>query len=92
MKRDLSFKCRYLFDNIKMLHEPHTELAKKHIFVIIAVSADGLAIAWTSADLLLIEPLGTNFSEIWIQIQPLSLKKKILKNGCCSTVCPGLNL
>ena len=33
------------------------------------------AIIWTNAELLLIEPLGTNFSEILIEIQTFSLTK-----------------
>ena len=33
------------------------------------------AITWTSADLLSIRPLGTNFSEIQIEIQNLSFMK-----------------
>ena len=45
------------------------------------------AIIWTNAGILLIGPLGTNFSEILIEIQPFSLKKKRLKMSsakCCS--------
>ena len=51
------------------------------IKIIIIVSSNGLlpvqhqAITWTNADLLKIGPLGTNFSEIWIKIQILTLKK-----------------
>ena len=37
------------------------------------------AIIWTSAGILLTEPLGTNFSEIWIKIQIFSFKKMHLK-------------
>ena len=37
------------------------------------------AIAWTSASLLLIGLLGTNFSEIWIGILPFTFKKICLK-------------
>ena len=37
------------------------------------------AIIWTNAWMLLIGPLGTNFSEIVIEIQPFSLKKMRLK-------------
>ena len=37
------------------------------------------AIIWTSAGILLIGPLGTNFSEILIEIQTFSLKKIRLK-------------
>ena len=45
------------------------------------------AIIWTIAGILLIGPLGTNFSEILIEIQTLSLKKTRLKMSsaeCCS--------
>ena len=37
------------------------------------------AIIWTSAGILLIGPLGTNFSEIWIAIITFSFKKMCLK-------------
>ena len=37
------------------------------------------AIPWTNADLLPFEPLGTNFSEIWIEILKFSFKKMCLK-------------
>ena len=37
------------------------------------------AIIWTNAGLLLIEPLGTNFSEILIEILTFSFKKMRLK-------------
>ena len=49
------------------------------------------AITWTSADLLSIEPLWTNFSEIWIKIQNFSFIKMELKMSfakwrpCCPT-------
>ena len=36
-------------------------------------------ITWTNVDLLIIRPLGTNISEIWIKIQQFSLKKMPLK-------------
>ena len=45
------------------------------------------AIIWTNAEILLIGPLGTNFSEILIEIQTFSLKKIHLKMSsakCCS--------
>ena len=45
------------------------------------------AIVWTNAGILLIGPLGTNFSEILIEIQTFSLKKIPLKMSsakCCS--------
>ena len=39
-------------------------------------------IIWTNAGILLIGPLGTNFSEILIEIQTFSLKKiRRLRNG-----------
>ena len=41
------------------------------------------AITWTNADALSIRPLGTNFSEIWIEILILSFKKMCLKNVVC---------
>ena len=37
------------------------------------------AIIWTNAGILLIEPLGTNFSEILIEINTFSFKKMHLK-------------
>ena len=45
------------------------------------------AIIWTNAEILLIGPLGTTFSEILIEIQTFSLKKIRLKMSsakCCS--------
>ena len=45
------------------------------------------AIIWTNAGILLIGPLGTNLSEILIEIQTFSLKKirlKMLSAKCCS--------
>ena len=45
------------------------------------------AIIWTNGGILLIGPLGTNFSEISIEIQTFSLKKIRLKMSsakCCS--------
>ena len=68
--------------------------------LIIIISDNGLsperrqAIIWTSAGILLIGPLGTNFSEILIEIQTFSLKKIRLKMSsakCCS-FCLGLNV
>ena len=37
------------------------------------------AITWTNPDLLSIGPLGTNFSEIWIEILTFPFKKMCLK-------------
>ena len=51
-------------------------------------------IIWTNAGILLIAPLGTNFSEILIEIQTFSLKKIRLKMSsakCCS-LRPNLNV
>ena len=45
------------------------------------------AIIWTNVGILIIGPLGTNFSEILIEIQTFSLKKMRLKMSsekCCS--------
>ena len=52
------------------------------------------AIIWTNAGILLIRPLETNFSEIFIGIQTFSFKKKLiwkcrLPNGA---ICLGLNV
>ena len=52
------------------------------------------AIIWTNAGILLIGPLGTNFSENLIEIQTFLLKKIRLKMSsakCCS-FCLGLNV
>ena len=51
------------------------------------------AIIWTNAGILLIEPLGTNFSEILIGIQMFSLKKMRLKMSSAKwrPFCLGLN-
>ena len=52
------------------------------------------AIIWTSAGILLIRPLGTNFGEILIQIHTFSNKKMHLKmsSGKCRPFCLGLNV
>ena len=52
------------------------------------------AIIWTSPGILLIGPLGTNFSEIRIEIYSFSLKKMHLKmaSGKCRPFCLGLNV
>ena len=54
-------------------------------YLIIIASDNGLspsrrqAIIWTNAGILLIRPLGTNFSEILIEIHTFSIKKTHLK-------------
>ena len=52
------------------------------------------AIIWTNAGILLIGPLGTNFSEILIEIHTFSFKKMHLKMspGKCRPCCLGLNV
>ena len=52
------------------------------------------AIIWTNAEILLIGPLGTNFSEIVIKIHILSSKKMHLKmsSGNLRPFCLGLNV
>ena len=52
------------------------------------------AIIWTNAGILLIEPLGTNFSEILIRIQAFSFKKMHLKMSSAKwrPFCLGLNV
>ena len=52
------------------------------------------AIIWNNAGILLIGPLGTNFSEILIKIQTFSLKKIRLKLSStkCRPFCLGLNV
>ena len=51
------------------------------------------AIIWTNAGILLIGPLGTNFSEMLSEIQTFSLKKIRLKmsSAKCYPFCLGLN-
>ena len=53
-----------------------------------------LAIIWNSAGLLLIEPLGTNFSEISIEIQTFSFRKMHLNMSSAKwrPFCLGLNV
>ena len=53
-----------------------------------------LAIIWTNAGILLIGPLGTNFSEKLIEIQTFSFKKMDLKmsSGKWQPSCLGLNV
>ena len=52
------------------------------------------AIIWTNAGMMLIGPLGTNFSEILIEIQTFSLKKMRLKVSSAKwrPFCLGLNV
>ena len=52
------------------------------------------AIIWTNAGILLIGPLGTNFSEILTRIQTFSFKKMHLKmsSAKCYQFCLGLNV
>ena len=52
------------------------------------------AIIWNNAGILLIGPLGTNFSEICIEIQTFSLRKIRLKmsSAKCRPFCLGLNV
>ena len=52
------------------------------------------AIIWTNAGILLIWPLGTNFSEILIKTHTLSFKKMHFKmsSGKCQPSCLGLNV
>ena len=51
------------------------------------------AIIWTNAGILLIGPIGTNFSEILIRIQTFSFKKMQLKmsSAKCHPICLSLN-
>ena len=44
------------------------------------------AIIWTNAEILLIGPLGTNFSEIVIEIRTFSFSKNALANVACEMV------
>ena len=52
------------------------------------------AIIWTNAGILLIEPIGTKFSEILIKIHIFSFKKMCLKMSSAKwrRFCPGLNV
>ena len=52
------------------------------------------AIIWTNAKILLVRPLGTNFSEISIEIHIFSFKKMYMKmsSGNWQPSCPGLNV
>ena len=52
------------------------------------------AIIWTNAEILLIGPLGTDFSEMWIAIEAFSFKNKHLQMsfGKCRPFCLGLNV
>ena len=52
------------------------------------------AIIWTNAGILLIRPLGTNFSEILIGIQPFYIQENVLENVVCemASICLGINV
>ena len=75
----------------------------RHIYVskLISIGSDnGLspgrrqAIIWTNAGILSIGPLGTNFSEIWIEVHTVSFKKIHLKmsSGKWRPCCLDLNV
>ena len=72
----------------------------KALFITIIGSCNGLsperrqAIIWTNAGILLIGPLGTNFSEILIEIYAFAFKKIHLKisSGKWRPFCLGLNV
>ena len=52
------------------------------------------AIIWTIAGILLIGPLGTNFSEILIDIQTFFIHENAFENVVCemASICLGLNV
>ena len=54
----------------------------------------GQVIIWTNDGILLVPPLGTNLSEILIEIHIFSLKKMLFKwsSGKWQPFCPGLNV
>ena len=56
-------------------------------------NGQGQAIIWTNAEILLIQTLGTNFSEILIEIHIFSFKKMHLKMSATKwlSFCLGLN-
>ena len=93
--------CTYSSNNTTTLKLTETEW---HIYAsvnyTIIGSDNGLlpgrhqAIIWTNDGILLIGPLGTNFSEIIIKIQTFSFKKIHLKmsSGKCLPFCLGLNV
>ena len=51
------------------------------------------AITWINVDMLLIQPVATPFSEVWIKIQPVSIKKMCWKimSAAWQQICKGLN-
>ena len=96
----LSYLCNYhtVCNAVFLIHWgrlTHICIGKRTIFG----SDNGLppgrrqAIIWTSAGILLIGPLGTNFSEILTGIQTFSFKKMHLKmSGKWCPFCLGLNV
>ena len=72
----------------------------KNVYLTIIGSDNGLspdrrqAIIWTNVELSLIGPLGTNFSEILIEILKFSIKKTRLKVSSAKRrpFCLGLNV
>ena len=97
MRNDRKYKCVFTFPKTTSAWQRLTHWGRvTHICVdklTIIGSDNGLsprwrqAIIWTNAGILLIGPLGTNFSEISIEIQTFSLKKIRLKMSsakCCS--------
>ena len=70
-----------------------THVCVDNITIIGLSPGQRLAIIWTNVGILLIEPLGTNFSEILIEIITFSVKKMHLKMslGNWQPFCLGLN-
>ena len=98
-------ECNYLFMlGLQLKHVSITHWGRvTHICVgnlTIIGSDNGLspgrcqAIIWTNAGILLIGPLGTNFSEIFIEIHTFSFKKMHLKMSSSKwrPFCLGLNV
>ena len=97
----LFFICFTLFSiilHINSLRPSDAYICVSNLTII--VSDNGLspgrrqAIIWTNAGILLIGPLGTNFSEILIGIQTFSFKKMHLKMSSAKwrPLCLGLNV
>ena len=64
-----------------MVDFAHTQMSKKKIAVVIRI-----AVLWTNASLLLLEPIWTNFNEIVPEIHTFFIQENAAENVVCKMV------
>ena len=94
---DLHISARQLTNCLSLNtsgNDPYICVGKLTIIVSDNGLSPGHAIIWTTAGILLIRPLGTNFNEILIEIHTFSFKKMHLKMSFAKSrpFCLGLNV